>query len=171
MTIMCPSPDKVSAGEVIEFLQRVFKAGVGVGEPRGGSAQLFSKLKKHIDPNGEIHLHEKAEKIMTENASVTGVKTGRATYKAKNVIFAARLPLLTDLIDNLQLPKATRDYAKNLENSSGLAIDFITDGPVTNIRAGILGVDIPIWSRFQSNADDSFTPDSKYLSTWGIMLP
>ena len=63
MTIMCPSPDKVSAGEVIEFLQRVFKAKVGVGEPRGGSAQLFSKLKKHIDPNGEIHLNEKAEKI------------------------------------------------------------------------------------------------------------
>ena len=49
MTIMCPSPDKVSAGEVIEFLQRVLKAGVGVGEPRGGSAQIFSKLKKHID--------------------------------------------------------------------------------------------------------------------------
>lgn len=171
MTIMCPSPDKVSAGEVIEFLQRFFKAKVGVGEPRGGSAQIFSKLTKHIDRNGEIHLNEKVEKIMTENAGVTGVQTDKATYRAKNVIFAARLPLLLDLMDKRQLPKTILDYAKNIENSSSLTIDFITDRPITNIRSSILGVDIPIWARFQSNADDSFTPPGNYLSTWGIMLP
>jgi phytoene dehydrogenase-like protein len=171
MTIMCPTPDKVSAGEVIDFLQRALKAGIGVGEPRGGSAQIFSKLKKHIDKNGEIHLNEKAEKIITENGRAVGVKTDRATYYAQNIIFAARLPLVLGLMDNLLLPKATLDYAKNIENSSGLTIDFITDKPITNIRSSILGVDIPIWARFQSNADDSFTPRGKYISTWGIMLP
>jgi len=171
MTIMCPAPDKVSAGEVIEFLQRALKAGVGVGEPRGGSDQIFSKLKKHIEKNGEIHLSEKATKLIIENGRATGVKTDKTTYSTKNVIFAARLPLVLDLMDNHLLPKATRNYARNIENSSGLTLDFITDKPVTNIRAGILGVDIPIWARFQSNADDSFTPRGKYISTWGIMLP
>jgi phytoene dehydrogenase-like protein len=171
MTIMCPSPDKVSAGEVIDFLQRALKAGIGVGEPKGGSAQIFSKLKKHIDKTGEIHLNEKAEKIITENGRAVGVKTDRSKYSAKKVIFAARLPLLLGLMDNLLLPKTTLDYAKNIENSSGLTIDFITDRPVTNIRSSILGVDTPIWARFQSNADDSFTPHGKYISTWGIMLP
>ncbi|HMD13414.1 MAG TPA: hypothetical protein VKI62_02175, partial [Bacteroidota bacterium] len=58
-----------------------------------------------------------------------------------------------------------------IENSSGLTIDFITNEPVTDIRAGILGVDVPVWARFQSNTDDSFTPRGKYISTWGIMLP
>jgi len=171
MTIMCPSSDKVSAGEVIEFLQRALKAGIGVGEPKGGSAQLFSKLKKHIEKNGEIHLNERAQKLIIENGIATGVKTDRATYSAPKIIFAARLPLVFDLMDNLLLPKATLAYANNIENSSGLTIDFITDKPVTNIRSGILGVDIPIWARFQSNADDSFTPHGKYISTWGIMLP
>jgi phytoene dehydrogenase-like protein len=171
MTIMCPTPNKVSAGEVIEFLQRALKAGIGVGEPKGGSAQIFSKLKNHIERNGEIHLNEKAEKIITENGRAVGVKTDRATYYAQNIIFAARLPLVLSLMDNLLLPKATLDYAKNIENSSGLTIDFITDKPITNIRSSILGVDIPIWARFQSNADDSFTPRGKYISTWGIMLP
>jgi len=171
MTIMCPTPDKVSAGEIIEFLQRVLKAKVGVGEPRGGSAQIFSKLKKHIERNGEIHLNEKAEKIIIENGKVTGVKTDKAKYSSENVIFAARLPLVLDLMDNLLLPKAMLDYAKKIENSSSLTFDFITDRPVTNIRSGILGVDIPIWARFQSNADDSFMPHGKYISTWGIMLP
>jgi phytoene dehydrogenase-like protein len=171
MTIMCPTPDKVSAGEVIEFLQRVLKAKVGVGEPKGGSAQIFSKLKKHIERNGEIHLHEKAEKIIIENGKAIGVETDKAKYSAKNVIFAARLPLVLDMMDNHLLPKATLDYAKNIENSSSLTFDFITDRPVTNIRSGILGIDIPIWARFQSNADDSFMPHGKYISTWGIMLP
>lgn len=171
MTIMCPSPDKVSAGEVIEFLQRVLKAKVGVGEPRGGSVQIFSKLRKHIERNGEIHLDEKAEKISIDKGRATGVRTDKATYSAQNIIFAARLPLVLDLIDNFLLPKATLEYAKNIENSSSLTFDFITDRPVTNIRSGIVGVDIPIWARFQSNADDSFTPHGKYISTWGIMLP
>jgi len=171
MTIMCPTPDKVSAGEVIEFLQRVFQARVGVGEPRGGSAQLFTGLKEHIEKNGEIHLSEKAEKIIIENGRAAGVTTDRAAYTASNIIFAARLPLIVDLMDSRLLPGATLDYAKNIESSSSLTIDFITGNPVTDIRAGILGVDIPVWARFQSNADPSFTPRGKYLSTWGIMLP
>ena len=171
MTIMCPTPDKVSAGEVIEFLQRALKAKVGVGEPRGGSAQIFSKLRKHIERNGEIHLNENAEKIIIENGQAAGVETNRAKYSAPNIIFAARLPLVLDLMENFLLPRATLDYAKNIESSSSLTIDFITDRPVTNIRSGILGIDIPIWARFQSNADDSFTPRGKYISTWGIMLP
>ncbi len=171
MTVMCPAPDKVSAGEVIAFLQRALKAGVGVGEPRSGSAQIFSRLEKHIEKNGEIHLREKVKKIIIENGQAVGVETDRAKYSAPNIIFAARLPLVLDLVDNHLLPKATLDYAKNIENSSGLTIDFITDRPVTNTRASLLGVDVPIWARFQSNADDFFTPPGKYLSTWGIMLP
>ena len=171
MTIMCPTPNKVSAGEVIEFLQRALKAGIGVGEPRGGAAQIFSKLEKHIEKNGDIHLSEKAQKLIIENGIVIGVETNRATYSAKNMIFAARIPLVLNLMDNAFLSRATLDYAKNIESSSGLTLDFITDKPVTGIHAGLLGVDIPIWARFQSNADDSFTPPGKYISTWGIMLP
>lgn len=171
MTIMCPDPQKVSAGEVIDFLQRALAAGVGVGEPRGGSLRILTTLRKYITENGRIHLHEKAEKILVENGRATGVKTGKATYLAPHIIFAARLPLVVELIDNSLLPAATLDYAKNIENSASLVIDFITDRPVTRIRSGILGVDVPIWARFQSNADSSFTPRGKYLSTWGIMLP
>ncbi|KAF0157894.1 MAG: squalene-associated FAD-dependent desaturase [Syntrophaceae bacterium] len=171
MTIMCPSPDKVSAGEVIDFLQRALAAGVGVGEPRGGSSRIFFTLRKYIEKNGSIHLHEKAEKIIVENSRTTGVKTSKTTYTAPDIIFAGRLPQVLELIDNSFLPAATIDYIKNIENSSSLVIDFITEKPVTGICSGILGVDIPIWARFQSNADPSFTPDGKYMSTWGMMLP
>ncbi len=171
MTIMCPDPDKVSAGEVIDFLKRVLAAGVGVGEPRGGSAGIFKTLNRHIDRGGEIHLHEKAEKIIIKNCRVTGVKTGQAIYPTPVVLFAARLSLAVDLHDRSLLPETITKYAENIEHSSGLVIDFITDRQIANIRSGILGVDVPIWARFQSSADPSFTPAGRYLSTWGIMLP
>lgn len=171
MTVMCPQPEKVSAGEVIEFLQRALAAGVGVGEPRSGSIQLFSTLKRYVEKNGRIALHEKAERIITENGAVKAVKTAGATYTASRVIFAARLPLILDIIDNALLPADLVRYAQRIENSAGLSIDFITDGPVSDIRSGVLGVDVPVWARFQSNADSTFTPQGKYLSTWGIMLP
>ena len=37
--------------------------------------------------------------------------------------------------------------------------------------SGLLGIDIPIWARFQSNTDPSFTPKGRFLSTWGMLLP
>lgn len=171
MTVMCPDPDKVSAGEVIDFLQRALAAGVGVGEPRGGSAAIFQTLGKYITREGRIHLHEKAGKIIIENGQVTGVITDKTMFQAPDIIFAARLPLVLDLIDPSLLPAATIRYAQRIEHSSSLVIDFITNKPVTGIRSGILGVDVPIWARFQSNADSSFTPRGKYMSTWGMMLP
>ena len=171
MTIMCPDAAKVSAGEVIDFLQRVLSAGIGVGEPAGGSGQLFRKLKKHIDKRGEISLGEKATSVIVENGQVKGVTTDSGNYDAKRVVFAARLQLLPELVDKSLLSNKLVSYIENLENSSGLTIDFITQGPASEIKGSILGVDIPIWAKFQSNSDPSLAPKDKYLSTWGIMLP
>jgi phytoene dehydrogenase-like protein len=171
MTVMCPDATKVSAGEVIDFLQRVLSAGVGVGEPVGGSGQLFRKLKKHIDKRGEIRLEEKVISVIVENRQVKGVTTKNGKYEAKRVVLAARLPLLPELVDKSLLSDSLVSYINNLENSSGLTIDFITQGPASDIKGSILGVDIPIWAKFQSNSDPSYAPKDKYLSTWGIMLP
>jgi phytoene dehydrogenase-like protein len=171
MTVMCPDITKVSAGEVIEFLQRVLSAGIGVGEPVGGSGQLFRKLRKHINKRGEIRLGEKVTSVIVDNGNVKGVLTKNGSYDAKRVVFAARLPLLLELLDRNLLSKSLISYIQNLENSSGLSIDFITQGPACDINGSILGVDIPIWAKFQSNSDPSCTPKDKYLSTWGIMLP
>ncbi|MEA3222496.1 MAG: NAD(P)/FAD-dependent oxidoreductase [Thermodesulfobacteriota bacterium] len=171
MTVMCSDPSKVSAGEVIEFLQRVLAAGVGVGEPVGGSGRIFSKLRSRIEKNGEIHLGEKVTDIIIENSIVKGVVTDKEKYESDKVIFAARLPLLFDVIKEDVFDKAFVTYCKGIEHSSGLSIDFITDAPGSQIKAGILGVDIPIWAKFQSNSDPTLTPPGKHLSTWGIMLP
>lgn len=171
MTVMCPDPAKASAGEVIEFLQRALAAGIGVGEPARGSRQLFEKLERHIVKRGAIRLKEKATGLVIENGAVTGVRTDQGTYAAPRVVFAARLPLLFGLAERARFDPDFVNYVDVLENSSSLTIDFILNKAETSVRGGILGIDIPIWARFQSVTDLSFTPKGRFLSTWGIMLP
>jgi phytoene dehydrogenase-like protein len=171
ISVMCPDPAKVSAGEVIDFIKRMLAAGVSVGEPVGGSVQLFNKLQFHIESRGRISLEEKALELIMENGRVAGVRTDRDVYRTDRVIFAARLPLLFEIIDQAAFSKDFLTYCESIENSSCLSFDFITNYPVSDIKGSILGVDIPLWARFQTNSDPSFTPQGKYLSTWGIMLP
>lgn len=171
MSVLCPDPAKVSAGEVIDFVKRMLTAGVSVGEPVGGSSQIFKKLQFHMESGGKIHTEEKAVELIIEQGVIKGIKTNKEVYETQRVIFAARLPLLFDLADKNLFPKEFMTYCDSIENSSCLSFDFITNYPVTDIKGGILGIDIPIWARFQTNSDPSLTPQGKYLSTWGIMLP
>jgi len=171
MTIMCPDPAKASAGEVIDFLQRVIAAGIGVGDPVGGSRQIFDKLLRHIPEKDAIHLQEKVMSIRIEDGAVSGVVTDKAEYRSRRVIYTGRLPLLFGLIDRGLFTPEFVNYAETVENSSGLTIDFILKQTEPTMNGGILGVDIPIWARFQSNTDPSFTPKGRFLSPWGILLP
>jgi phytoene dehydrogenase-like protein len=171
ISVMCPDPSKVSAGEVIDFIKRMLAATVSVGEPVGGSSQIFRKLAFHIESTGEIQVGEKVVELLVEQGHVRGVRTDRDVYVANRVIFAARLPILFDIADRAIFPEEFAFYCETIENSSCLSFDFITDYPVSDIKGSLLGIDIPVWARFQSNADPTFTPQGKYLSTWGIMLP
>lgn len=169
MTVMCPDPPKVSAGEVIDFLQRALAAGVGVGEPAGGAQQLFDKLGRHIARHGAIRLSESVTELLFENGAVKGVKTDQGTYLAPRVIHAARLPLLFKLAPRSRFDPALLRYGDRLEHSAGLTIHFVL--PKVPRTGGILGVDIPIWARFQTITDRGLTPKGDVLSSWGIMLP
>ncbi len=171
MAVMCPDPARASAGEVIDFISRMLAAGISVGEPVGGTEQIFRKLQFHVESNGAVNLGEKALEILVENGHVTGVRTDRELYLCRRVVFAAPLGGLFALADASLFDKGFVDYCRGIEHSSSLSFDFITNCPVTDVRGGILGIDIPVWGRFQTNVDPSFTPQGKYLSTWGIMLP
>jgi phytoene dehydrogenase-like protein len=124
-----------------------------------------------VESNGIIHSNEKVTDLIVEHGEVKGVRTDRGLYETRRIIFAARLPLLFEIVDKGLFSQDFVRYTEGIEHSSCLSFDFITNYPVTNIKGSILGVDIPIWARFQTNADPSFTPQGKFLSTWGIMLP
>ena len=170
-TVMVTDPARVSAGEVIQFLQRAAKAPVKQGEPRGGSKQLTDKLEAAIRRHGgEIHAPEKAGQILIDHGAAVGVKTDYACYRARNVIFAAPLPGLFGVVPSNLFQPSFVDHVTHIRPSRGVSIDFVFDEPATDMRGGILGVDIPLWVKFQSHIDPTIAPPGKCVNTWAMLF-
>jgi phytoene dehydrogenase-like protein len=170
-TVMIPDPALVSAGEVIQFLQRAAKAPVKQGEPRGGSKQIIDKLEIAIRRHGgEIHAPERVEAILVKKGAAVGVKTDRNTYDAKNVVFAAPLRGLFKVLGTSLVAPEFTAHVTSIRSSRGVSIDFVFDEPVTDMNGGILGVDIPLWVKFQSHIDASIAPKGKCVNTWAMLL-
>ena len=170
-TVMVPDPGRVSAGEVVQFLKRAAKARVKQGEPRGGSKQVIATLESAIrSGGGEIRMSEAAEKIVIQDGKATGVQTRDGLYAGEHIVFAAPVFRLFDLVDEPLFDPGFVAYAKGIQSSSGLSIDFVFDEPVTDIRGGILGIEIPLWVKFQSNIDASIAPPGKHIHTWGMLF-
>jgi len=170
-TIMIPDPAMASAGEVIHFLKRAARARVKQGEPKGGSKQVIEKLQRAIERGrGEIRLSEPAEAILVEHGRAVGVRTGVGEYRADRVVAAFPLFHLFELISEDQFRPDFIDHVKGIRSSSGLSIDFVFDEPVTDIKGGILGVDVPLWVKFQSNIDTTIAPPGKHVTTWAMLF-
>jgi len=171
-TVMLPDPALVSAGEVIHFLKRAQKARVKQGEPVGGCKQSVDTLQQAIlDHGGVIHLSEAVEAIVLEQARAVGVRTAEAEYRARHVVFAAPLFRLFDVADEALFGMDFVDYAKAIRPSSGLSIDFVSNEPLADIRGSILGIDVPLWVKFQSHIDASIAPQGKHICTWAMLFP
>jgi len=170
-TVMVPDPARVSAGEVVQFLKRAAKARVKQGEPRGGSKQVIDTLESIVrSGGGEIHRSERVEQITIRDRKAVGVQTRQGTYTGDHIVFAAPVFRLFDLVDEQLFDPDFVAYVKGIQSSCGLSIDFVFDEPVTDIRGGILGVEIPLWVKFQSNIDTSIAPPGKHMHTWGMLF-
>ena len=170
-TVMVPDASLVSAGEVIQFLKRAVKARVKQGEPVGGAKQIIDTLRDAIlDRGGEIHLSETASSILVEQRTAISVRTRLADYPARDVVVAMPLFRLFRLIEEDLFDPQFVAYVKNIRFSSGLSMDFVSDEPLTDIKGSLLGVDVPLWVKFQSNIDPEAAPPGKHLTTWGMLF-
>ena len=170
-TVMVVDPARASAGEVIQFLKRAKKARVKQGEPVGGAKQIIDTLREAIiERSGEIHLTETATALAIENGAAVGVRTARTEYRAEAVVCAFPLFRLFSLVFEDRFAPEFVKYVKGIQSSSGLTIDFVFDEPVTDIKGSILGVDVPLWVKFQSNVDPAAAPPGKHISTWGMLF-
>jgi phytoene dehydrogenase-like protein len=170
-TVMVADPARVSAGEVIQFLQRAAKAQVKQGEPRGGSKQIIDKLVAAIRRHGgEIRAPERVEAILVEQGAAVGVRTDQACYRAENVVFAAPLPGLFKIMPAGLFAPSFVKQVTGIRSSRGVSIDFVFNEPVTDMTGGILGVDMPLWVKFQSHIDPSIAPKGKCVNTWAMLL-
>ena len=170
-TVMIPDPAMASAGEVMAFLQRAKNAAVKQGEPRGGSKQVIDKLHGIATRNGcEIRLSEPVESITVSNGRAVGVQTKEREYRAESVVSAVPLFDLFERLDTRVFGRKFVRYVENMQSSSGLSIDFVSNEPLSRITGGILGVGVPLWVKFQSNIDPSIAPEGRHVCTWAMLF-
>lgn len=168
MTVMLPDAEQVSAGEVIDFIQRAKRAKVKLGEPAGGAKQIMDKLSGFLFENGcQIKTEENAERIIVKNSCVAGVVTSKEEYLSDIVVYAAPLNQFPPLVEKNILSEGFINHCSSIKGSSGVVIDFVSRVPLTGIKGGIIGVDTPLWVKFQTNIDGSVAPEGYHVTTWG----
>ncbi len=171
LTVMLPYPERVSAGEVIQFLKRAAKARVKQGEPAGGMKQVLGTLERVFATyGGTLHRHERVQEILVKDGAAVGVRTDAAMYEASKVVAAFPLFRLFDAISERWFASDFAAYVKGIVPSSGVSIDFVFDEAPTPYPGSILGADLPLWVKLRSNNAPDMAPEGKYVSTWGLLL-
>jgi hypothetical protein len=117
-----------------------------------------------------VRLGEAARSIIIKKGTAVGVKTGKKKYGGKTVVFAMPLFHLFSLAGAGHFGADFVSYVKKIEPSRGLSIDFVFDRPVTDIRGGILGIDLPLWVKFQTGIDPTVAPAGRHVNTWGLLF-
>jgi len=169
-TIMVPKADYCSAGELIDFLRRALRAKRKAGTPKGGSAQVIGKLHSIITTGGgEVRLGEKVKEIRVKDNQVEGVETDRQSYSARAVVFAAPVRELLELVSPELLPDSLVNFARNLESTSSIILEWITEEPIAQSGL-ILGMGVPFWAHFPTIEDPSLAPAGKHLSVFCWMM-
>ncbi len=169
-TIMLPDAAMVSAGEVIDFIQRLSRSKIPVADVPGGSKTIIDKLVSHIRKNnGEIHLSEPVKQIQVTNHAATGVITATQEYRSQNVVYAAPVSGLTTVIDESLFDPQFINHINQLKHSGGIVIDFVSKEPLSDLEGGILGVDEPLWVKFQTLFDKTIAPSGFHVCSWGLL--
>lgn len=169
--LMHPVIEEVSAGEVLDHCQAMWKIKKGGAELKGGSHQILQKLISAIEKNGEIMTETPVEKILVERKKVSGVIANGKEYLASTVVYTAPIQQLFQIIEEHFFPKESVEYAKNFVPASGISIDFGLKRTVSKIRGSIICFEPPILGKFPSNLDPALAPGGKQLSSWVLLLP
>jgi phytoene dehydrogenase-like protein len=169
-TIMLPDSSLVSAGEVIDFLQRVKRAPVPVADTPGGSKQIIDALTAAIARfGGEMRFGEKAASIIVEHSSAAGVVTASGELRSRAVVYAAPVGGVLSLVSPSLFDDEFISYVRGLRHSSAVVIDFVSRAPLADFSGGILGVDEPLWVKFQTLFDSTVAPPGFHVCSWGLL--
>lgn len=112
--------DNVSASWIWTRIRRIGRSRKSLlqeelGYIEGGSETLVEALVRAIEAaGGEVRLGEAAEEVITENGTVTGVRTSAGLYPADAVISTVPTPYVAPLVPDL--PQASRSAYEAIEN-------------------------------------------------------
>jgi len=85
------------------------------------------------------------------------------------VVFAAPVRELLELVSPELLPDSLVNFARNLESTSSIILEWITEEPIAQSGL-ILGMGVPFWAHFPTIEDPSLAPAGKHLSVFCWMM-
>jgi protoporphyrinogen oxidase len=120
--------DKVSASWIAARIRRIGRSRKSLFEERlgyieGGSETLVEAIAADIRrKGGRIHLKHPAEKVLTADGKVTGVRAGGTGFPADFVISTIATPLVSAIVPDL--PQEARDRYDAIENIGCVCLLF-----------------------------------------------
>ncbi len=170
--LACPDVNKLAAKEVKQFMQGAISSAIHLfGYPKGGYKTYIDLMRKRIESHGEILTRTKVEKVIVRDGKAVGVEAGGETYTARAVVCNAPFQNVLDIIDARHLGPELADYARRVEPTSGIVLDFILNRPVSKLASIVMTSEPATMGCMISNMDPSLAPHGKQLGTWFQFVP
>ena len=101
-----------------------------------------------------------------------GVLTDEDRYLAENIVYAAPLDHIFNVVSPDNFNPGFVEFCSNIEGTAGLAVDFVLDSPATKDKVDILGInpDEIIYAHASTNFDATLAPQGRQVFFWLIML-
>lgn len=170
--IACPYIEIASAKEVRKFFEGVVRSPLEpIGYLKGGWKTYLDLMRKRIEAKGEILTKTKVEKIIVSDGRAAGVETADGKLTAKAVVCGVPFQHVPDIIDSQHLGPELTEYARRVEPTSGVVVDFALSEPVSKIGGIIMTPEPATMGCLISNVDPSVAPPGMQLGTWFQFIP
>ncbi len=163
---VCPFLDRASVGELKKNLMEVIHKKISVTYPAGGWKLIFERLTAKITQRGgQILTNTKVQEILVENHQAVGVKHSNGIIRAKNIVYAAPVQVLFDVLNPSLGPPEFVDYCKKMRPTAGISLDIALKKKISEDN-GLYYINDPIaFGFFTSNIDTASAPANKQLFT------
>lgn len=168
VAFICPDLAKVSALEVSEFFRKALFTRHHISYLKGGWKKLFDALREEIEKSGKILTGNIVKKIEITNDNVSKIITDKGEYVAKAYVCTVPFGNIEDIIDLDKLSPHLKKYAKEVEPTSGITLDFILSRPISDIDGVIMTPEPLTLGYFTSNITKQ--SKEKQLGQWYLYL-
>lgn len=164
--MVCPFIEKTSVGEMLRNMEKVARLSHSAEYPRGGWKPIYEIITRTITRNGEIKSSSKVDSVIIEKEKAVGVKVGKATYDAKNVVINIPVQEMFSVLSEDLFEPEYVGMCKNLLPTSGVFIDIGLKERISDLSGLLYTYDPKTFGLITSNLEPSVAPEGKQLLTW-----
>jgi len=170
MELLEPEPKRLSAGELVLYLERKKSALANSCQLKGSSRVMIQAMVKTIERFAELKTRDRALTLEIEKNRVKSLNTTEGVIEPGAVVWTGSLAQFFQLAAAVSFPEKWLRKVKRMDRVSGLSLDFGLREKVSEVKGWLFEPASKILARFPSNLDPSLAPQGKQLSSWMILV-